>query len=56
MRQQTLPPDPLTLTRIGVATWLTGLLVAQKIGQGLREQNALVTETMRGRGPVTPHS
>jgi hypothetical protein len=54
MRQQPLPPDPLTLTRIGVATWLTGLLVAQKIGQGLREQNELLTESMRDRAAVRP--
>jgi hypothetical protein len=54
MRQQPLPPDPLTLTRIGMATWLTGLLVAQKIGEGLREQNALMTDATRGLEPVGP--
>jgi hypothetical protein len=54
MRQQPLPPDPLTLTRIGMATWLTGLLVAQKIGEGLKEQNALMTDAMRSRAPIGP--
>jgi hypothetical protein len=49
MRKQPLPLDPFSLTRIGMATWLTELVVAQKIAQALTEQNTLITGAMRGR-------
>jgi hypothetical protein len=34
--------DPLTLTRMGIATWLTDLIVAQKLGEAMWRQSALM--------------
>jgi hypothetical protein len=49
MRKQPLPIDPFSLTRIGMATWVTDLIVAQKFVEALTQQNALITGAMRGR-------
>jgi hypothetical protein len=37
-----MPIDPLSLTRMGVATWLTDLVVAQKWSEALWRQSALI--------------
>lgn len=52
MRKQPLPLDPFSRTCIGVAIWVTDLLVSRKIAQAIKEQNTLLTRTMRGR-PLT---
>jgi hypothetical protein len=44
-----LPIDPFSLTRIGLGTWMTNLLVAQKFAEALMEQNALITGAMHSR-------
>jgi hypothetical protein len=49
MREQPLLLDPFSLTRIGVAIWMTDLIVARAIAQALTEQNALITRVVRGR-------
>lgn len=49
MRKSSLALDPFSLIRIGVATWLTDLFVAQKFAQAALEQNALIADAMRGR-------
>jgi hypothetical protein len=49
MRQQPLPLDPFSLTRIGMAIWVTDLVVARKFAEAVREQNTLITRAMRGR-------
>jgi hypothetical protein len=38
--------DPLSLTSIGMATWLTDLMVAQKVGEALWSQYALMMNPM----------
>jgi hypothetical protein len=55
MRNQLMPLDPLSLTCLGMATWLTDVIVARKFSEALWLQNALVCDAMRsvasaGRG------
>lgn len=52
MRQQLLPLDPFSLTRMGVATWVTNLVVAQKFAEALQEQNTLMTDAILSRPTV----
>jgi hypothetical protein len=48
MPQQPLPLDPFGLTQIGVAIWMTNVIVARQVAQAIREQNALITRAIRG--------
>jgi hypothetical protein len=51
MRQQPLPLDPFNLTRIGMGTWMTNLIVARQFGQGAQQSLSLspgVTQAQRG--------
>jgi hypothetical protein len=41
-----MPLDPLSLTSIGIATWLTDLMVAQKVGEAVWQQYALMLGAM----------
>lgn len=50
MRNPLMPLDPLSLTRMGVASWLTGLFVVQKFSEALWRQSALMVD---GNRPVT---
>jgi hypothetical protein len=54
MREQPIPHDALTLTRVGMASWVTNVMVAQKFAQAFSEQTALITRAMRGRPLVRP--
>jgi hypothetical protein len=44
-------PDPLTLTRAGIATWLTDVMVAWKFGEALWRQCTLTVDAMRAADP-----
>jgi hypothetical protein len=37
-----MPLDPVVLTHLGLATWVTDLIVVQKLGEALWRQGALV--------------
>ena len=37
-----MPLDPLVLTQLGFATWLTDLIVVQKLGEALWRQGTLM--------------
>ena len=39
--------DPLSMTRMGIATWLTDWIVAQKFGEAMWRQNALMMATLQ---------
>jgi hypothetical protein len=52
MREQPLPLDLFSLTRIGMGTWMTNLIVARKFAQAFREQSTLITGAMGGRALV----
>lgn len=41
-----MPTDPLTLTRAGIATWLTDVMVAWKFGEALWRQSTLTVDAM----------
>jgi hypothetical protein len=47
-----MPTDPLTLTRAGIATWLTDVMVAWKFGEALWRQSTLTVDAMRSAGRV----
>jgi hypothetical protein len=47
MQNPVMPLDPLSLTRMGVATWLTGLFVAQKFSEALWRQSTLMIDGNR---------
>jgi hypothetical protein len=55
MRNWPMPPDPLTLTRAGIATWLTDLMVAWKFGEALWRQGILTVDAMRVADPLAAH-
>jgi hypothetical protein len=42
-----MPLDPLSLTRMGIATLLTDWIVAQRVGEAVWRQNALVMATFQ---------
>jgi hypothetical protein len=42
-----MPLDPLSLTAMGIATWLTELIVAQKFSEAMWRQSELMIEAMR---------
>jgi hypothetical protein len=42
-----MPLDPLSLTRMGFATWLTDMIVAQKFSEAIWRQNELMIDAMR---------
>jgi hypothetical protein len=46
MRNWPMPTDPLTLTRAGIATWLTDVMVAWKFGEALWRQSTLTVDAM----------
>jgi hypothetical protein len=48
MRNQPLPLDPFGLARFGVATWVTNVLVAQKIAEAFTEQTTLARAALHG--------
>jgi hypothetical protein len=48
MPKQSLPLDPLNLSRVGIGTWMTSVMVAWKFAQALSEQNTLMTHAMEG--------
>jgi hypothetical protein len=43
-------PDPLSLTRAGIAAWLTEVMVAWKFGEALWRQSTLTVDAMRSAG------
>lgn len=47
MRIPPMPLDPLSLTRLGIAAWLTDLMVARKFSEALWRQSALMIGAMR---------
>jgi hypothetical protein len=49
MRKQPLPLEAFSLTRVGMASWLTNVMVAQKFAEALSEQTDLITRAIRGR-------
>jgi hypothetical protein len=50
MPNQLMQLDPLSLASIGMATWLTDLMVAQKVGEALLQQYGLMMSAM----PLVP--
>jgi hypothetical protein len=48
--------DLLSLTQMGMATWMTQVVVAQKFAEALRMQGTLVIETLRRRPALQPSS
>jgi hypothetical protein len=42
-----MPLDPLSLTRMGIAAWLTGVFVARKFSEALLRQSALLIDGIR---------
>jgi hypothetical protein len=52
MRKQPVLLDPLSLTRIGMATWMTQQAVARKIAEAVTQQNALIARTIRDGLPL----
>lgn len=42
-----LPFDAMTLSRMGMATWLTDVIVARKWGEAIYRQYALMFEGLR---------
>jgi hypothetical protein len=50
MRNWPMTPDPLSLTRAGIATWLTEVMVAWKLGEALWRQSTLTAGAMRSAG------
>jgi hypothetical protein len=48
MPKQSLPLDPFDLSRVGMATWMTSVMVGMKFAQAFSEQNALMTRAMGG--------
>jgi hypothetical protein len=38
--------DPLSLTRMGMATWLTDMIVAQKFSEAVWRQSSLIADAM----------
>jgi|HubBroStandDraft_6_1064221.scaffolds.fasta_scaffold19089_6 hypothetical protein len=55
MRNWPMPPDPLTLTRAGIATWLTDVMIAWKFGEALWRQCTLTVDAMRAADPPAAH-
>ena len=49
-----LPLDPLTLTRLGAASWLTDLIVARQFSEAVWQQNALMIASMRSLASPDP--
>ena len=49
MRQQPLPLDAFSLACVGMASWMTNVMVAQKFAQAFSEQTALITRAGHGR-------
>jgi hypothetical protein len=47
-----MPLDPLSLTRMGFATWMTELVVAQKWSEALWRQSALMLDGVRATDGV----
>jgi hypothetical protein len=52
MRKPTPQFDPFSFIRIGMAIWVTDLMVAQKFAEAVREQNTLIRRAMRRRAQV----
>jgi hypothetical protein len=52
MRKQPIPLDPFSLTRIGMANWVTNLVVARELAQAVREQNTRMMGAMRGHPTI----
>jgi hypothetical protein len=50
-----MPSDPLILTRAGIATWLTDVMVAWKFGEALWRQCTLTVDAMRAAKPPAAH-
>jgi hypothetical protein len=48
MPKQSLPIDPLSLSRVGIGTWMTSVMVAWKFAQAFSDQNTLMTRAMGG--------
>lgn len=55
MRTWPMPSDPLILTRAGIATWLTDVMVAWKFGEALWRQCTLTVDAMRAAKPPAAH-
>ena len=55
MRNWPMPPDPLTLTRAGIATWLTDVMVAWKFGEALWRQGTLTVDAIRSAASPASH-
>jgi hypothetical protein len=54
MQKQPLPLDAFSLARVGMANWMTNVMVAQKFAEAFSEQTALITRAMHGR-PLGQH-
>jgi hypothetical protein len=48
MPKQSLPIDPLSLSRVGIGTWMTSVMVAWKFAEAISDQNTLMTRAMGG--------
>jgi hypothetical protein len=48
------PLDPMGLTRTGIATWMTDVIVAWKIGEALLQQSALTVDAMHSACGLRP--
>jgi hypothetical protein len=46
MPNQEIPLDPLALTHLGIATWMTDLIVVQRFGEAVWRQSALMVGAM----------
>jgi len=49
MRTQPLPVDAFSLARVGMASWMTNVMVAQKFAEAVSEQTVLLTRAMHRR-------
>jgi hypothetical protein len=48
MPKQSLPLDPFNLSRVGMANWMTSVMVGWKFAEAFSEQNTLMTRAMGG--------
>jgi hypothetical protein len=53
-RNRPIPLDPLSLTMIGIAAWMTDLMVARRFGEALWRQGTLMGGVMSSFGPGRP--